>query len=216
MARGGRRWTTRRTSAAAHAGLGSIPGTAAEILDDEVREILPRQEGRRPDLIEIIKTARTGSCGDHVDRHVWPRGDAGHVARHIDLLRTIQRETRGFTEFVPLGFIWENTQLYHDGKVTPQPKGLRDLRVYAVSRLMLRGYIDHLQTSWVKLGHRLAQLTLRAGCDDFGGTSQESICARRRRRRRVHVGRRDIGPGRSDGPAAGPAHDPLRTPGSGE
>jgi len=103
---------------------------------------------------------------------------AGHVARHIDLLRGIQRETGGFTEFVPLGFIWENTKLYRDGVVTPQPKGLRDLRIYAASRLMLRGLIDNLQTSWVKLGHRLSQLTLRAGCNDFGGTLMEESISR--------------------------------------
>jgi 2-iminoacetate synthase ThiH len=103
---------------------------------------------------------------------------AGHLARHVDLMRRLQRETGGFTEFVPLGFIWENTRLYHDGKVTPQPKGLRDLRVYAACRLMLRGTIDNLQTSWVKLGHRLAQLTLRAGCNDFGGTLMEESISR--------------------------------------
>jgi 2-iminoacetate synthase ThiH len=103
---------------------------------------------------------------------------AGHVARHIDLIRRLQGETGGFTEFVPLGFIWENTRLYHDGRVTPQPKGLRDLRIYAVSRLMLRGAIDNLQTSWVKLGHRLAQLSLRAGCNDFGGTLMEESISR--------------------------------------
>jgi FO synthase len=159
-------------------GLGSIPGTAAEILDDEVREILSHKKVDVRTWIEIITTAhRIGvpTTSTVMYGHVET---AGHVARHIDLIRTIQRETRGFTEFVPLGFIWENTQLYHDGKVTPHPKGLRDLRIYAVSRLMLRGYIDHLQTSWVKLGHRLSQLTLRAGCDDFGGTLMEESISR--------------------------------------
>jgi FO synthase subunit 2 len=77
-----------------------------------------------------------------------------------------------------LGFIWENTDLYRSGHVEPQPKGLRDLGVYATSRLMLRGLIDNLQTSWVKLGHRLSQLTLRAGCNDFGGTLMEESISR--------------------------------------
>src|SRR5436309_5506213 len=103
---------------------------------------------------------------------------AGDVARHLDLMRRIEEEAHGFTEFVPLGFIWENTKLYHDGKVTPQPKGLRDLRIYATCRLALRGWIDNLQTSWVKLGHRLAQLSLRAGCNDFGGTLMEESISR--------------------------------------
>jgi len=160
------------------AGLGSIPGTAAEILDDEVREILSHKKVDVRTWIDIITTAhRLGvpTTSTVMYGHVET---PGHVARHIDLLRRLQRETGGFTEFVPLGFIWENTKLYHDGKVTPQPKGIRDLRIYAVSRLMLRGVIDNLQTSWVKLGHRLAQLTLRAGCNDFGGTLMEESISR--------------------------------------
>jgi 7,8-didemethyl-8-hydroxy-5-deazariboflavin synthase CofH subunit len=159
-------------------GLGSIPGTAAEILDDEVREILSHKKVDVRTWVEIISTAhRLGvpTTSTVMYGHIET---PGHVARHIDLLRTIQAETGGFTEFVPLGFIWEETDLYRDGRVAPQAKGLRDLRVYATSRLMLRGSIDHLQTSWVKLGHRLAQLTLRAGCDDFGGTLMEESISR--------------------------------------
>jgi FO synthase len=159
-------------------GLGSIPGTAAEILDDEVREVLSHKKVDVQTWVEIITTAhRLGvpTTSTIMYGHIET---AGHLARHIALLRRIQKETRGFTEFVPLGFIWENTKLYHDGKVTPQPKGLRDLRVYATSRLMLRGAIDNLQTSWVKLGHRLSQLTLRAGCNDFGGTLMEESISR--------------------------------------
>ena len=159
-------------------GLGSIPGTAAEILDDEVREILSHKKVDVRSWIEIITTAhRLGvpTSSTVMYGHVE---SAGHIARHIDLLRRLQKDTGGFTEFVPLGFIWENTRLYHDGKVVPQPKGLRDLRIYAVSRLMLRGVIDNLQTSWVKLGHRLSQLTLRAGCNDFGGTLMEESISR--------------------------------------
>jgi FO synthase len=160
------------------AGLGSIPGTAAEILDDEVREVLSHKKVDVRTWVEIITTAhRLGipTTSTVMYGHVE---NPGHVARHLELLRAIQRETRGFTEFVPLGFIWENTQLYADGKVVPHPKGLRDLRMYAVARLFFRGTIDHLQTSWVKLGHRLAQLTLRAGCDDFGGTLMEESISR--------------------------------------
>ncbi|TMA34511.1 MAG: 7,8-didemethyl-8-hydroxy-5-deazariboflavin synthase subunit CofH [Deltaproteobacteria bacterium] len=150
-------------------GLGSIPGTAAEILDDEVREILSHKKVDVRTWIEIITTAhRLGvpTTSTVMYGHVET---AGHVARHLDLMRRIQKETGGFTEFVPLGFIWENTKLYHDGKVTPQPKGLRDLRIYATCRLVL---------SWVKLGHRLAQLSLRAGCNDFGGTLMEESISR--------------------------------------
>jgi FO synthase len=159
-------------------GLGSIPGTAAEILDDEVREILSHKKVDVRSWIEIITTAHRLGVPTTATVMYGHVENAGHIARHIDLLRRIQKETRGFTEFVPLGFIWENTRLYHDGKVAPHPKGLRDLRIYAVSRLMLRGLIDNLQTSWVKLGHRLAQLTLRAGCNDFGGTLMEESISR--------------------------------------
>jgi len=159
-------------------GLGSIPGTAAEILDDDVREILSHKKVDVRTWVEIITTAhRLGIpttstlMYGHVERPV-------HVARHLDLLRTIQQETGRFTEFVPLRFVWANTALYRDGQVTPQPQGLRDLRMYAVSRLFLRGQIDNIQTSWVKLGHRLAQLSLRAGCNDFGGTLMEESISR--------------------------------------
>lgn len=159
-------------------GLGSIPGTAAEILDDEVREVLSHKKVDVRTWVEIITTAhRLGvpTTSTVMYGHVET---AGHVARHLDLLRTIQRETGGFTEFVPLGFVWENTALYRDGQVSPQRKGLHDLRLYAMSRLFLRGLIDNVQTSWVKLGHRLAQLTLRAGCNDFGGTLMEESISR--------------------------------------
>jgi FO synthase len=160
------------------AGIGSIPGTAAEILDDDVREVLSHKKVDVATWVEIITTAhRLGipTTSTVMYGHVET---PGHVARHIETLRQIQRETHGFTEFVPLGFIWENTKLFHDGRVTAQPKGLRDLRMYAVSRLALRGLIDNLQTSWVKLGHRLAQLSLRAGCNDFGGTLMEESISR--------------------------------------
>jgi 2-iminoacetate synthase ThiH len=91
----------------------------------------------------------------------------------VELLRTIQKETGGFTEFVPLRFIHTYTKLYQNGLVNPPPKGAVDFRMYAFSRLMLRGLIDNVQTSWVKLGTELAQLTLAAGCNDFGGTLME-------------------------------------------
>ena len=159
-------------------GLGSIPGTAAEILDDEVREVLSHKKVDVATWVEIITTAhRLGipTTSTVMYGHVET---SGHIARHLDLIRTLQKETAGFTEFVPLGFIWEQTQLYRDGLVSPQPKGLRDLRVYAVSRLFFRGWIDNIQTSWVKLGHRLSQLSLRAGCNDFGGTLMEESISR--------------------------------------
>jgi FO synthase len=155
------------------AGLGTIPGTAAEILDDDVREILSHKKVDVRTWIEIITTAHDlglRSSSTVMYGHVET---PGHVARHIALLRELQKQTGGFTEFVPLRFIHDLTQLYAKGLVDPPPVGLLDLRVYATARLMLRGWIDNLQTSWVKLGPELSQLTLLAGCNDFGGTLME-------------------------------------------
>ena len=155
------------------AGLGTIPGTAAEILDDEVREILSHKKVDVRTWVEIITTAhkvgvRTTSTVmyGHVEK-------PEHVVRHLELIRSIQKETGGFTEFVPLRFIHTYTVLYQKGLVDPPPKGAVDMRMYAFCRLMLRGWIDNLQTSWVKLGTNLAQLSLAAGCNDFGGTLME-------------------------------------------
>jgi len=160
-------------------GLDTIPGTAAEILDDEVREILSRKKVDVRTWVEIVTTAHDlgiPSTSTVMYGHVeTPR----HVAAHLALLRDLQRRTGGFTEFVPLRFIHHNTDLYRQRLIgTPPPKGLYDLRVYACSRLMLRGWIDNLQTSWVKMSHALAQLSLRAGCNDFGGTLMEESISR--------------------------------------
>lgn len=172
---------TRRTGMSYHdyllmlkeAGLGTIPGTAAEILDDDVREILSHKKVDVRTWVEIVTAAhRLGLRSSstimygHVER-------PEHVVRHVALLRSIQKDTGGFTEFVPLRFIHTYTALYQKGLVEPPPKGLVDLRMYAFSRLMLRGCIDNLQTSWVKLGTPLAQLTFAAGVNDFGGTLME-------------------------------------------
>ncbi|MFN8628213.1 MAG: 5-amino-6-(D-ribitylamino)uracil--L-tyrosine 4-hydroxyphenyl transferase CofH [Candidatus Binatia bacterium] len=155
------------------AGLDTIPGTAAEILDDEVREILSHKKVDVRTWVEIITTAhRLGlpTTSTLMYGHVET---PEHIVRHIELLRSIQQDTGGFTEFVPLRFIHTFTALYRKGLVTPTPQGHIDLRLYAVSRLLLRGAIDNIQTSWVKLGTELAQLSLRTGCNDFGGTLME-------------------------------------------
>ena len=144
------------------AGLGTIPGTAAEILDDEVREILSHKKVDVRTWVEIITTAHRARRAHHARPIMYGHVEKPeHIVRHLELLRSIQKETGGFTEFVPLRFIHTYTVLYQKGLVDPPPKGAVDLRMYAVSRLMLRGWIDNLQTSWVKLGTELAQLTLR-------------------------------------------------------
>ena len=159
-------------------GIGSIPGTAAEILDDEIREILSHKKLSVATWVEIVKTAHALGVPTTSTVMYGHIETPMHVARHIDLLRSIQAETGGFTEFVPLRFIWQNTRLYHEGLVRPIPQGQLDLAVYATSRLMLRGTIDNVQTSWVKVGHKLATLTLLAGCNDMGGTLMEESISR--------------------------------------
>jgi len=129
--------------------------------------------------IDIITTAhRLGipSTATIMYGHVeTPR----HVAAHLALVRELQSETGGFTEFVPLRFIHTNTEMYRDGLVgDPPAKGVYDLRMYACTRLLLRGSIDNVQTSWVKINHDLAQLSLKAGCNDFGGTLMEESISR--------------------------------------
>ncbi len=159
-------------------GLGSIPGTAAEILDPGIRQRLTRNKLSREEWIHIVTTAHglgipstaTIMYG-HIDRPI-------HWAAHLDTLRRIQRETGGFTEFVPLGFIHERTQLYLEDGARPGPTGLEDLRMHAVARLMLNRDIPNLQVSWVKLGYKMAQLCLCAGANDFGGTLFEERISR--------------------------------------
>src|SRR5919106_524750 len=152
------------------AGLGSIPGTAAEILDTEIRQILTKNKLSAAAWVHIIKTAhRVGlrSTSTIMYGHV----DAPpHWAAHIALLRDIQRETGGFTEFVPLGFIHQNTRLYAEGLARPGPTGMENIKMHAVSRLMLGHDIPNIQVSWVKLGPGMSQMCLNAGANDFGGT----------------------------------------------
>ncbi len=160
------------------AGLGSIPGTAAEILDDSLREILSHKKVDVAAWVEIITTAHAlgiPTTSTIMYGHIEsPR----QVVNHLDLIRGIQKQTHGFTEFVPLRFIHQNTVMYRKGLVKPIEKGLLDFQMYAMARLYLRGQIDNLQTSWVKLGVELAATTLKAGCNDFSGTlMEESITA---------------------------------------
>jgi 7,8-didemethyl-8-hydroxy-5-deazariboflavin synthase CofH subunit len=160
------------------AGLGSVPGTAAEILDDEVREILSHKKVDVATWIEIVTTAhRVGIPSTSTIMYGHVEND-GHVAAHLALIRRLQHETGGFTEFVPLRFIHQNTALFQRGLVEPREVGAPDLRMYAACRVFLRGAIDNLQTSWVKLGHELAALSLASGVNDFGGTLMEESISR--------------------------------------
>jgi FO synthase len=155
-----------------------MPGTAAEILDDEVRAVVSPRKLKRDRWIEIVTTAhgiglRSTSTlmYGHIER-------ASHVAQHLALLRRIQQQTGGFTEFVPLGFIHEKNVLFNHMGARAGSSMPEDVRLVAVARLFLRPWITNIQVSWVKMGPKLAQLGLMAGANDFGGTLMEESISR--------------------------------------
>jgi 7,8-didemethyl-8-hydroxy-5-deazariboflavin synthase CofH subunit len=159
-------------------GLGTLPGTAAEILDDEIRHILSANKLSTAQWIEVIRTAH--QCGIRTTStlmygHVET---PGHWVRQMRLLREIQSETGGFTEFVPLGFVHQNTILFHQGLSRTGPTLAEHLKVHALARVLLAGSINNLQVSWVKLNRQLSQLCLQAGANDYGGTLMEENISR--------------------------------------
>ena len=160
------------------AGLGTMPGTAAEILDDEIRQILSPRKLSAARWEEIVRAAHgigLRSSSTLMYGHIEaPR----HIAKHLLLLRDIQKDTGGFTEFVPLGFIHERNMLFNYMGARPGPSMQDDLRILAVSRLFLRPHITNIQISWVKMGHKLGQMGLCAGANDFGGTLMEESISR--------------------------------------
>jgi 7,8-didemethyl-8-hydroxy-5-deazariboflavin synthase CofH subunit len=154
-------------------GLGSIPGTAAEILDDRVRQELSPNKLPAGRWVEIITAAHElgiPTTSTMMYGHVEEPADWVH---HILLLRAIQKRTGGFTEFVPLSFIHENTRLYRHGGARPGAKREEHLRVHALARVLLHGAIKNLQVSWVKLGFETSLACLQAGANDFSGTLME-------------------------------------------
>jgi 7,8-didemethyl-8-hydroxy-5-deazariboflavin synthase CofH subunit len=159
-------------------GLGTLPGTAAEILDDEVRHVLSRNKLSTSQWTEVIRTAH--ACGIRTTSTLM----YGHVeapehwVNQLLLLRDIQHETGGFTEFVPLGFVHTNTLLFHQGLARPGPTLGEHLKIHALARLLLAGSINNIQVSWVKLNRGLSQLCLQAGANDYGGTLMEENISR--------------------------------------
>ncbi|MBI4446012.1 MAG: 5-amino-6-(D-ribitylamino)uracil--L-tyrosine 4-hydroxyphenyl transferase CofH [Acidobacteria bacterium] len=156
-----------------NAGVGSLPGTSAEILDDEVRNRISPGRITTQQWIDIVTTAHAlgipTTCTIMYGHVETPQ----HVAAHLVLLRDLQRRHRGFTEFVPLSFVHTEAPLYTDGLikgVRPGPTGIEVLKVHAVARLVLNRDIPNIQVSWVKEGLKLAQACLAAGANDFGGT----------------------------------------------
>ncbi|MCF6525877.1 bifunctional FO biosynthesis protein CofGH [Streptomyces sp. JJ36] len=169
-----RDWLT----AAREAGLGSIPGTAAEILDDEVRWILTKGKLPAATWVDVVRTAHEVGLPSsstmmygHVDQ---PR----HWLGHLRLLARIQQETGGFTEFVTLPFIHTNAPVYLAGIARPGPTDRDNRAVTAMARLLLHPHLTNIQTSWVKLGTEGAAEMLRSGANDLGGTLMEETISR--------------------------------------
>ncbi len=159
-------------------GLDTLPGTAAEILDDEVRFLLSRNKLSAEQWTQVIRTAH--ACGirststlmyGHVE-------SPEHWVNQLLLFRDIQQETGGFTEFVPLGFVHQNTLLFHQGIARPGPTLAEHLKIHALARILLAGAINNIQVSWVKLNRGLSQLCLCAGGNDYGGTLMEENISR--------------------------------------
>lgn len=152
------------------AGLDTLPGTAAEILTDRSREIICPEKVTTQEWIDIVKTAHeVGIPGSATIMY-------GHVetpeerVEHIDIIRKIQQETHGFTEFIPMTFMHEYSPIFLEGQQNLGATGTEDLKLYAVARLMLKDLIPNIQVSWVKMGFRFAQVSLTAGANDLGGT----------------------------------------------
>jgi 7,8-didemethyl-8-hydroxy-5-deazariboflavin synthase CofH subunit len=159
-------------------GLDTLPGTAAEILNDDVRFVLSRNKLSTGQWTQVIRTAHSlgiRSTSTLMYGHVET---PEHWVNQLDLLREIQNETGGFTEFVPLGFVHQNTLLFHQGIARPGPTLAEHLKIHALARVLLAGSINNIQVSWVKLNKKLSQLCLHAGANDYGGTLMEENISR--------------------------------------
>ena len=154
-------------------GVNTLPGTAAEILDQKLRDKISPGRISVKDWIEVIKTAHNlgiNTTSTMMFGHIeTPEDRVNHIAK----IREIQKETRGFTEFVPLNFIHSEAPMYkhqlHDG-IRQGGSGNDVLLTHAIARIMLNNYIDNIQMSWVKEGQKMSQLLLMWGANDFGGT----------------------------------------------
>ncbi|HKE13322.1 MAG TPA: CofH family radical SAM protein, partial [Kofleriaceae bacterium] len=155
------------------AGLGSLPGTSAEILDEALRERIAPRRITVAEWIEVVRAAHALGIPTTSTMMFGHVETLEHRARHLELLRSLQRETGGFTEFVPLSFVHRDAPLFTRAEipgVQPGPTGCEVTALYAVSRLMLGASFRNIQASWVKEGIRQAQLLLDCGVNDLGGT----------------------------------------------
>jgi FO synthase len=160
------------------AGLGSIPGTAAEILDDDVRWVLTKGKLPTSLWVEIVSTAHEVGLRSSSTMMYGHVDTPEHWVAHLNVLRGIQDRTGGFTEFVPLPFVHQSSPLYLAGAARPGPTHRDNRAVHALARIMLHGRISQIQTSWVKLGVERSQVMLNGGANDLGGTLMEETISR--------------------------------------
>jgi FO synthase len=169
-----REWLIR----AKEAGVGSLPGTAAEILDDDVRWVLTKGKLPASVWIEVISTAHEVGLPTSATMMYGHVDTPAHWVGHLRVIRQIQERTGGFTEFVLLPFIHENAPIYLAGLVRPGATRQENRAVHAMSRLLLHGAIDSIQCSWVKLGDEGCRDVLQGGVNDLGGTLMEETISR--------------------------------------
>lgn len=160
------------------AGLDTIPGTAAEILDDEVRWVLTKGKLPASAWIDVVTTAHQVGIRSSSTMMYGHVDNPGHWVAHLRVLRGIQDETGGFTEFVLLPFVHQSAPLYLAGASRPGPTNRDNRAAHALARIMLHGRIDNIQTSWVKLGTTGTRVMLRSGANDLGGTLMEETISR--------------------------------------
>jgi FO synthase len=165
-------------AAAKEAGVDSLPGTAAEILDDDVRWILTKGKLPTAQWIEVVTTAHSLGIPTTSTMMYGHVDHPGHWVTHLETLAGIQAETGGFTEFVPLPFVHQSSPIYLAGVARPGPTTRDNRAVHAVARILLHGLIDNIQCSWVKLGPDTCTQVLNGGVNDLGGTLMEETISR--------------------------------------
>src|SRR5215470_17142631 len=169
-----REWLVR----AREAGVGSLPGTAAEILDDDVRWVLTKGKLPAAAWIDVITTAHEVGFPTTATMMYGHVDTPAHWAGHLRVIRRIQEQTGGFTEFVLLPFVHASSPIYLAGLARPGPTPRENRAVHAVSRLLLHGAISNIQCSWVKLGDEACRVMLAGGVNDLGGTLMEETISR--------------------------------------
>jgi len=160
------------------AGLKTLPGTAAEILDDEIRAVICPDKITTDEWLEAHRTAHSIGLRSNITIMFGSVERPDHWARHILRTRALQRETGGFTEFVPLPFVHMATPLYLQHRARRGPTFRETVLMHAVARIAYHGVLDNVQTSWVKLGTEGARQALQAGANDLGGTLMDENISR--------------------------------------